>query len=266
MPPPPALGSAIDSICALAVSRGVRLLFDAEQQAVQGGIDAWTLDYMRRYNTTPGQAAIYGTYQAYLKSTPETLQRHLVSAQAEGFTLGIKLVRGAYLGSDPRHLIHDTKAATDDAYDSIAKSILTRQWDDKLAGSGPFPNVSLVLASHNAESVRRARAICESGHARAEVAFAQLQGMADEVSCDLVSAAKSAAYAEGHDSAARPAEGSAALRSYKYLVWGSTGECMKYLLRRAQENRDAVQRTKSGRDAMWFELVRRVKRAVGMSG
>ncbi|KAF7549656.1 hypothetical protein G7046_g8272 [Stylonectria norvegica] len=41
-------------------------------------------------------------------------------------------------------------------------------------------------------------------------------------------------------------------------IWGTTGECMKYLLRRAQENKDAVQRTKGGRDAMFAELVRRL--------
>jgi hypothetical protein len=39
---------------------------------------------------------------------------------------------------------------------------------------------------------------------------------------------------------------------------------MKYLLRRAQENRDAVQRTKEGRDAMARELIRRCKSMVGL--
>jgi proline dehydrogenase len=239
----------------MAVSRGVRLLFDAEQQAVQKGIDTWTLDYMRKYNTKPGQAAIYGTYQAYLKSTPATLGRHLSIAQKEGFTLGVKLVRGAYLGSDPRHLINDTKEATDKAYNSIAKGLLTRQWEQPLSGPGPFPSVSLVLASHNAESVKHARDICESGRSRAEIAFAQLQGMADEVSCDLVYAAKNVGALPGGQASRLPA--------YKYLVWGSTGECMKYLLRRAYENRDAVQRTRSGRDAMWAEVMRRAKMMFG---
>jgi hypothetical protein len=51
-------------------------------------------------------------------------------------------------------------------------------------------------------------------------------------------------------------------KAYKYLVWGTTGECMKYLLRRAQENRDAVERTLEGRNAMAAELWRRVKNAV----
>jgi hypothetical protein len=78
--------------------------------------------------------------------------------------------------------------------------------------------------------------------------------MADEVSCELVQASKSA---EGNVKVDVP-------KAYKYLVWGTTGECMKYLLRRAQENRDAVERTREGRDAMAEELVRRVKGIFGI--
>lgn len=253
IPPSEALASAIDRICELAASRGVRLLFDAEQQALQPGIDDWSLDYMRKYNT-PDRAVIYGTYQAYLKSAPATLSRHLAAAREGGFTLGVKLVRGAYLGSDPRHLIHDTKADTDAAYDGIVEALLRRRWNAHLQPRGgdikqDFPNVNVVVATHNRESVLKARAILSEGNIKTDVAFAQLQGMADEVSCELV--AKSISGTKS--------------RAYKYLVWGTTGECMKYLLRRAHENRDAVQRTRAGRDAMRAELMRRVKRLFGLA-
>ncbi|KAK3392859.1 FAD-linked oxidoreductase-like protein [Podospora didyma] len=263
LPPSEALAAAIDNICQLAASKGVRLLFDAEQQAVQAGIDDWTLDYMRKYNT-PDHAVVYGTYQAYLKATPTILSDHAAIAAKEGFTLGVKLVRGAYLGSDPRHLIHDTKADTDAAYDGIAEALLREQWAEPLLApesnkSARFPNVNMVLASHNRDTVLKARAILESGARNGgrdnDVAFAQLQGMADEVSCELVSSTP-------RRNAATPPVKPAA---YKYLVWGTTGECMKYLLRRAQENRDAVQRTRSGRDAMRAELLRRVKGMFGLA-
>ncbi|EGY15361.1 carbapenem antibiotics biosynthesis protein carD [Verticillium dahliae VdLs.17] len=257
-PPSAALASAMDSICACAAARGVRLLFDAEQAAVQQGIDDWTLTYQRKYNTVPGRAVIYGTYQAYLKSTPATLTRHLLTAQEQGFTLGVKLVRGAYLGSDPRHLINDTKDETDAAYDDMAEGMLRQQWGGRLRASGSFPPVSLVVASHNVDSVRRARALVETGQARIEFAFGQLQGMADEVSCALVMAANDRGL-EGASSGSKKA-----METYKYLVWGSTGECMKYLLRRAHENRDAVQRTRTGRDAMRAEIARRARSAVGL--
>jgi hypothetical protein len=245
--PPEALASAIDRICELAASRGVRLLFDAEQQALQPGIDDWSLEYMRKYNT-PDSAVVYGTYQVYLKAAPAILSRHLAAAHEGGFSLGVKLVRGAYLGTDPRHLIHDTKADTDAAYDGVSEALLRRQWNAQLqpqgeGGTTAFPNMSLVLATHNRESVLKAQALLSESNTDMDVAYAQLQGMADEVSCELVT---------GNGAGARPG-------TYKYLVWGSTGECMKYLLRRAYENRDAVQRTRDGRNAMRTELIRRLK-------
>lgn len=251
------LAEAIDTICELARKRGVRLLFDAEQTAVQGGIDDWTMMYMRKYNVNaPGKAVVYGTYQAYLKKTPETLRNHLKEAKEKGFTLGVKLVRGAYLGSDPREVIHNTKEDTDRAYDGIAESLLTREWSapllDASVEANSFPDVAVVLATHNRESVLKAKRLIASGEAdaRTDVAFAQLQGMADEVSCELVASKKS---------------GDTKTNAYKYLVWGSTGECMKYLLRRAYENKDAVQRTVSGREAMKGEVVRRVKGLFGLN-
>ncbi|KAG8159962.1 hypothetical protein KVR01_010599 [Diaporthe batatas] len=262
LPPPEALAAAIDEICTLAAARGVRLLFDAEQQAVQAGIDDWTLRYMRKYNTNPSSGAvIHGTYQAYLKASPAVVAAHLRAASEGGFALGVKLVRGAYLGSDPRHLIHGSKADTDACYDGIAGALLRREWAGPLAPfataedkGAAFPRVDMVLASHNAESVRRARAAAAAGTGGGEVAFAQLQGMADEVSCGILAAGQG----QGQDRGKAP-------RAYKYLVWGSTGECMKYLLRRAQENKDAVQRTRDGRDAMRAEVWRRLRGVFGLA-
>ncbi|KAI1321972.1 proline dehydrogenase [Xylariaceae sp. FL0255] len=282
LPPSKHLAMAINEICDLATKRDVPLLFDAEQTAIQAGIDDWTLQYQRKYNTNPGHATIYGTYQAYLKSTPSTLSSHLKTASEEGFTLGVKLVRGAYLGTDPRHVIHDTKEDTDAAYDSIASSLIRRKWGSHLVQPTPnveFPPVSILLGSHNIASVRKARDIrAGPEQAGTELAIAQLQGMADEVSCELLCAKKVAGYSEKTDGAATTAEEKQceqfvretvgmgeAPRAYKYLVWGTTKECMKYLLRRAHENKDAVQRTQSGRDAAWDEVKRRAKTVFGFA-
>lgn len=287
LPPSAALGSAIDGICKLAAERGVRLLFDAEQTALQPGIDDWTLDYMRRYNkSASGNAVVYGTYQAYLKSTPATLSKHLAIASEEGFTLGVKLVRGAYLGSDPRELICDTKADTDAQYDGISEALLRKSWS---GAGGPlqpptptptsiknetktktkFPDVAVVLATHNRDSVLKGKALLDSGVAKLgyeQVAFAQLQGMADEVSCELVAGPhESSSKMDRVEKKEGETEAINKPQVYKYLVWGSTGECMKYLLRRAYENRDAVQRTRSGREAMGKEVGRRVKGLFGLS-
>ncbi|KAI0127109.1 FAD-linked oxidoreductase-like protein [Xylariales sp. AK1849] len=263
LPPPEDLRTAIDDVCKLARERNIPLLFDAEQDALQAGIDDWALEYQRKYNTVPAHALIYGTYQAYLKSTPTTLASHLAAAAKDRFTLGVKLVRGAYLGADPRHIIHDTKEDTDRCYDGCAEGVIRREWNETLIQPDDvkFPLVSLVLGSHNLESVRHARAVRDSvtiappkSHSVTrgpvgELAIAQLMGMADEVSCELLCIKK--------------ADKEEKTRAYKYLVWGSTGECMKYLLRRANENRDAVQRTRAGRDAMWAEVMRRFWSVLG---
>lgn len=114
LPPSSAFEDAMTEICKRSKARNVSLLIDAEQQAVQPAIDDWALEFQRRYNKGPDQrAVVYGTYQAYLRSTPATLSRHMAIAEAEGFVLGVKLVRGAYLGTEPRHVIWDTKQDTD---------------------------------------------------------------------------------------------------------------------------------------------------------
>lgn len=271
-PPSPALDAAITEVCDRASDRGVRLLFDAEQQSLQKGIDTWTVNYMRKYNSRePGKATIYNTYQCYLKAIPTILSSHLAIARKEGFTLGAKLVRGAYLGSDPRELINDTKEDTDEQYDSIAESLMRRQYGDILKPAQgeegkEMPPLCMVLAGHNHVSVRRALAIrteqARLGQPRVPLIYAQLMGMADEVSCDLLQVANAANEGALNDNGL--GEGRDIPQAFKYLVWGSTGECMKYLLRRARENKDAVGRTKEGRDAMVKEVFRRAKATVGL--
>ena len=178
------------------------------------------------------------------------LSRHLAHAQRVGITLGVKLVRGAYLATDPRDIFQDTKADTDAFYDDIAAGVLQREWNTTVRGSGEFPRAAIMLATHNATSVRKAYAICCAGRDISPVSFGQLQGMADEISCELVEINKSVR-SSNHVAEVLPV--------YKYMAWGSTGECVKYLLRRAQENRDAVTRTCEDRDAMRAELARRIK-------
>lgn len=269
LPPSPQLEKAIIEICDTAKRRNVRLLFDAEQQALQHAIDEWTLEFQRRYNKKEEpRALIYGTYQAYLLSTPAVLGRHLEAAQREGFILGVKLVRGAYIGSDPRHLICRTKEETDRQYDGIANSLITRRYGEILRapaelsttganqGPFPFPRADLILATHNRASVKKARAIRDQqvreGQPLIEMGYGQLQGMADDISCELVEEGKEARESHVLDGEVP--------RVYKYLVWGTVGECMEYLVRRAQENKDAVSRTMDTRNAMSTELKRRVLR------
>ncbi|KAL1642419.1 proline dehydrogenase [Diplodia intermedia] len=247
---------ALDEICQRAQARGARVLIDAESQHFQAGIERVGLDLMRKHNRS-GHAVVYNTYQAYLKSTPRRLAAHLAAAAEEGFTLGLKLVRGAYMASDARALIHDSKRDTDAAYDAIARGALRRRLFGRTASSSasgrPFPSLNLVLAGHNAESVARAHALharrVAAGLPTVPVAFAQLHGMADAVSFGLLRL--------------RDAEGKkGAPEVYKCSTWGSVGECLAYLTRRAAENRDAASRTVDEYRALKREVGRRVRAAL----
>ena len=261
-PPSKAIEDATIEICELARLKGVGLLFDAEQDAVQRGIDSWTLDFQRRYNKdAQGKAVVYGTYQAYLRSAPETLAQHLSISQQEGFTLGVKLVRGAYMASDPRELFWAQKEDTDVAYDGITEALVKRRWNNVLkpspdAATKEVPAVAFVLASHNNESVKKAMAMrreqTEKREEKINMVYAQLLGMADDVSCALVLNAKERSALPYKK---RQSDGP---KAYKYVTWGSVGECLRYLIRRAEENRDAVTRAKLTRTALRNELGRRL--------
>lgn len=262
MQPAKRIDDAMIEICDLAKSKRVGLLIDAEQSFLQAGIDLWMLRYQKIYNK--GHVVVLGTYQAYLQSTPGTLSQHLSIAQDEdeGFTLGVKLVRGAYMGSDLPHLFWSNKEETDRTYNGIAAALIRSEYNDVLRSSPAsknvkFPKVKLVLATHNHVSVKKAMEIQQEQAAkrqeRFDLSYGQLMGMADEVSCELVMAGIKCKESEGSQRLQPVAP-----LAYKYLPWGSVGECMMYLVRRAEENRSAVERTEGGRSALKAEIGRRV--------
>ncbi|KAF8642866.1 hypothetical protein AX16_009372 [Volvariella volvacea WC 439] len=93
----------LERVCSRAKERGVKIIVDAEYSWYQPAIDAYTLSLSEKFNRIvpeeiiqPVQPLIYGTYQAYLRRTPEHLERALQHAKANSYSLGVKLVRGAY--------------------------------------------------------------------------------------------------------------------------------------------------------------------------
>lgn len=227
-------------------ARSIKVIVDAESQHFQKGIANVTLDLMCRFNVD-GTAVVYNTYQAYLKKTPQVLAEHLEFANQQKFTLGLKLVRGAYILSDDRSLIHDTKQDTDDAYNDIAIGALKRHIGE-YGGLKPFPAVNLFLASHNKSSVIGAHRLHQDRIKKnlptVPISFGQLHGMSDEVSFSLLS--------EKDVNQISP-------EVFKCSTWGSMSECLAYLLRRAIENRDAIGRTTKEYEALKSEAWRRIK-------
>lgn len=186
----------------------------------------------------------------------------------------MKLVRGAYLHVDKnRHLIHGSKSETDEAFDNAVAHLLrgdraqtVAQSDSAVHHSGASDRslswrADLMLATHNTRSVDRALTRFEAlqvegssssnTHGVQHLFFAQLMGMADEISLDLV---KRTASFKSNDGTGYPKVG-----VYKYSVWGSLSECLLYMLRRAEENRDAVVRSRETAAATLRELFRRMR-------
>ena len=254
--PPKAFLETMDAIIRKATAQNCRIWIDAEQQILQHSIDRWTIDLMRKYNRN-GRGVLYNTLQAYLKASRDKLEYQLHLAHREGWTLAIKLVRGAYIESDIRERIHDTKAQTDECYNGIVRDLLSG--NVKGVPEQNFPKMQLFLAGHNAVSVSKAsnliRDLQEQGTLKTLPEFGQLQGMADQLGCELLQ--------HGEDALARASEtmgpGPIAVpRVYKCLTWGSVQECMQYLVRRAVENRGATGAVKDGMPALARELRRRM--------
>lgn len=266
-PAPAAFIQAMDAICLKARAQNCRLWIDAEQQAVQKAIDKWTLDLMRKYNTPGRQALVYTTLQAYLKQSRPKLEHQLSLAAKEGWTLAIKLVRGAYIAHDQRTLIHDTKQDTDDSYNGIVRDLLSGTnlgFDGK---HDTFPRMQLFLAGHNPESVSRAwnliQELSEQGRLKVVPDFGQLQGMADELGCKILQRCeeleeRKRTEDEKNSAAAKKMNGVVVPRVYRCLTWGSIQECMQYLLRRLVENKGGADRMRDGMAEYYGELKRRM--------
>ncbi|EUC35629.1 hypothetical protein COCCADRAFT_34872 [Bipolaris zeicola 26-R-13] len=229
--PPQQMLSALDELATKCKQRGIQIIIDAESQHWQHGIARTTLELMRKFNRG-GKAVIYNTYQAYLKETPAVVQQHMAEAEKDEFTLGLKLVRGAYILSDNRALIHDTKEDTDNAYNTIAQGALRQRLGPFGGKHRLFPSVNLLLASHNRESVMAASALhrqrVEAGLPTVPVAYGQLHGMSDEVSFSLL---------------AERDKGGISPEVFKCTTWGSMGNLGTPILSGLLNSPDATQFT-----------------------
>jgi len=179
---------------------------DAEQHDIQERINALTDYFMENYNQD--KVVVYKTYQMYKKSMPLELQQDLCGSRS--YAIGVKLVRGAYLGQDRHHgVLCEREEDTHKQYnEGIADFAMQHKNGDQL-----------LCATHNMRSIFIAKHYIRS-YTLNNIAFAQLLGMGDSVTHDLEK--------QGYD-------------VYKYLPYGPLHESIPYLLRRLYENYPIIQ-------------------------
>lgn len=203
----------IQVICQSAFDLDVKVMMDAEESWIQPAIDDFALAMMQQYNTQ--KAIIFNTYQLYRNDKLATLKADTLIAEANGFYLGVKLVRGAYMEKEMDRAnsngyaspIHSNKASTDDDF------------NDALRHCTDFiERISLLVGTHNEYSCRLMTYLMQERNLdtnHPNIYFSQLLGMSDNLSFNLANADYNVA---------------------KYVPYGPIKSVMPYLFRRAQEN------------------------------
>lgn len=188
---------------------------DAENYLMQQGVYELQLSLSKQFNPLNRPVEVMGTVQMYLCDSIAQIEKDDVVAQKEGFRLGYKLVRGAYIHSEPvRSVIFDTKEQTDVNYDTGVNQILQKM-------STSTTNIDhLLIASHNKNSTLNLLSQVTPEN-KNKLIVGQLLGMADTLAYEITQE-------KGFG------------KLVKYVPWGPPLETKDYLLRRLQENGDAV--------------------------
>ena len=201
------------TICEVAAEKNIGVLIDAEESWIQDPVDRLTIEMMELFNKE--KVIVYNTIQLYRHDRLHFLKLSHQIAQQQGFMLGLKLVRGAYMEKE-RTRAHDRgypspiqpdKASTDRDYNAAVTYCINH-----------LQEISVIVASHNEESnLLAANLLNERAlpHNHSHIHFSQLYGMSDSITFNLAK--------EGFNVS-------------KYLPFGPIRDVIPYLMRRAQEN------------------------------
>ncbi len=221
-------------ICQHAYDSGKPIFIDAEDSWIQDAIDRLATEMMERFNQE--RPIVFNTLQLYRKDRLNFLRESRRAASANGYFLGVKLVRGAYMEKERARAeemgypspIHDTKEATDADFDEAIEYCLKHH-----------ETVAFVAGTHNEESTQKlARRMNELGIPpdHPNVYFSQLYGMGDSLSYVL------------------------AKNNYnvsKYVPYGPVADAVPYLIRRAEENTSVAGHVNREVESIEKELKRR---------
>lgn len=221
-------------VCKLAKAKDVEVLIDAEETWMQNAADELVEEMMRTYNT--GVPIVYNTLQLYRWDRLDYLKELHKRAKKDGFTLGIKIVRGAYMEKERERAeekgypspICESKFATDQNFNETLKYILKH-----------LEEISLFVGTHNEESCYLAMELMDKFKIPKNdnrVWFGQLYGMSDHISFNLAN--------QGYNVA-------------KYVPFGPVKDVMPYLIRRAEENTSVAGQTNRELNLLKTERKRR---------
>lgn len=223
-------------ICEAALEAGVGILIDAEESWIQDPIDRITMEMMEIYNKD--RVLVYNTIQLYRHDRLHFLKMSHDIATKQGFLLGVKLVRGAYMEKERARAaeygyaspIQKDKDATDLDYNKAVRFCIDN-----------ISTIGFVVATHNETStLNAAKLLDEKGleHNHTHVHFSQLYGMSDNMTFNLAK--------EGYSVS-------------KYLPFGPIRDVIPYLMRRAQENSSVKGQTGRELSLIKTELARRAQ-------
>jgi proline dehydrogenase len=203
----------VHDICKTAFDLDIPVMIDAEESWIQKTIDGLAIDMMHVFNKI--KPIVYNTYQLYRHDKLQSIKHDLEVAIPEGFYLGVKLVRGAYMEKERERAadmgypspIQLTKEATDEDYDKALEFCIAN-----------LKHIAFVAGTHNENSCKLLTELLdkyEISRNHPHVYFSQLLGMSDNLSFNLADADYNVA---------------------KYVPYGPVEAVLPYLFRRAQEN------------------------------
>ncbi len=219
----------VNTICQRCHKAGVRVFIDAEESWIQETIDNLTYEMMALYNKET--AIVYNTYQLYRHDRLDVIKRDYEEAVKQGYYLGCKLVRGAYMEKERKRAtaegrpspINPTKETSDELFDEGLRFCIRH-----------LDRIYFCAGTHNEASCYKLMQLMGDNFIEPNderVYFAQLYGMSDNLSYNLAH--------NGYNVA-------------KYVPYGPVEKVMPYLLRRANEN-TAV----SGQSSREFSLIKK---------
>ena len=225
-----------EATCKKAYDLDVALLIDAEESWMQDAADDLVEEMMRKYNKE--KAVVFNTLQMYRWDRMEYLKQLHERALRDGFKIGIKVVRGAYLEKENERAeemgyptpMCPSKKATDENFDECVAYILDN-----------LDTISIFSGTHNEESCYKLMELMtEKGIDKDDerIGFGQLYGMSDHISFNLAQ--------KGYNVA-------------KYVPFGPVKDVMPYLIRRAEENTSVA-----GQTNRELELIKQEKKRRGI--